>query len=374
MDSGLSRLIAISKNSELRKHVKTLQIQDDCMINDPYNTSHPLRSSEIWPRDTSGHVLTQQIGVETLRGILAERHLCPENIIVRDYRIARMNFNLCPETTKTVDYRINLKHSHDPEPVAALAKEIVHDLDLPITSIEMRVVDNPPVSKNSIFFLWEGQTGQSPTIHSPEIWDVFINLLPSYEDSIAGPFSLLRSAKLNVADYWFENILRHAVNLEVLQLTKSSAWDIVSQPSDTCPFRLRKLDISKTEINADTILSILANSKDSLTELCVGFIHLKEGNTWANLLLVIADRFPNLTGLNIRHLWDGQVKTGGAKALYFDANEINDEWRSSLVLRERGPPNVRRVIGVSYEGPHVAEVLRNLAIHSKSRTRLFEVE
>lgn len=122
MGSSLPRLIAISQDPELRTHVRTIEVQDDCAINDPYNTSHPLRSSEIWPRDTNGHVLTQQIGVKTLRDILTEGSLCPENILMRDYRIASVNFAVCPETARTVDYRIHLKTSTTPEPAAALAK------------------------------------------------------------------------------------------------------------------------------------------------------------------------------------------------------------------------------------------------------------
>ncbi|KAH0283303.1 hypothetical protein M436DRAFT_85990 [Aureobasidium namibiae CBS 147.97] len=376
MDSSLSRLIAISEDPELRKYVKTIRVQDDCSINDPYNTSDPLHSSEIWPRDTSGYVLTQQIGVNTLRDILAEGKLCPENIIIRDHRIASVNFAVCPETTKTVDYRIHLRNSPGREPVAAFAKEIVCDLALPITYIEMRAVDHLPPSKDSMLFLWAKQSNEHRALGSPELWDVCMKLLPSCENStaIAGPFSLLRSAELNVASYWLEQILLHAVNLKRLQLQGSSPWDIPPHPSQTCSFRLTELKISRAAINAGTILSILVNSSDTLTKLCFEWVRLKEESTWAVLLPTIADRFPNLTVINIQYLRNGEVGTGNSRVVCFDEDEFDGEWRSSMILHEKRRLSLKRVIGVSYEGPHVAAVMRNLALHSKALSRLFEVD
>lgn len=375
MDSSLSRLTAISQDPELRTHVKTIQVQDNCATNDPYNTSNPLRLSEIWPRDTSGHVLTQQIGVKNLRDILTEGSLCPENIIIRDYRIASVNFAVCPETTRTVDYRIHLRKSTTPESAAALAKEIVSDLDLPITSIEMRAVDHVPPSKDSMLFEWARQTNEPRALGSPEIWDVCLRLLPSYKGSIAsaGPFPLLQSAELNVATHWLEQIAHHAVDLKRLQLRGSSGWDILSQSSQTCAFRLTSLTISRAAIHADTILSVLANSGDTLTELCFEWVHLKEGNTWANLLPSIADSFPNLTIINIRYLWNGEARTGNSKIICFDPEEFDDEWRSILTLHEKKRLGLERVVGISYQGSHVARVLRDMALHSKALKHLFEV-
>lgn len=375
MGSSLPRLIAISQDPELRTHVRTIEVQDDCAINDPYNTSHPLRSSEIWPRDTNGHVLTQQIGVKTLRDILTEGSLCPENILMRDYRIASVNFAVCPETARTVDYRIHLKTSTTPEPAAALAKEIVSNLNLPITSIEMRAADHVPPSKDSMLFEWARQTNEPCALGSPEIWDVCLRLLPSYKGSIAaaGPFSRLQSAELNVATYWLEQISYHAVGLKRLQFRGSSSWDILPHPYRTCPFRLTTLTISRAAIHADMILSVLANSSDTLTELCFEWVHLKEGNTWANLLPSIADRFPNLTIINIRYLWNGEARTGNSNIICFDPDEFDDEWRSILTLHEKKRLGLERVVGISYQGPHVARVLRDMALHSKALKHLFEV-
>lgn len=375
MDASLSRLVAISEDPELRKHVKTIQIQDDCAINDPYNTSHPLRSSEIWPRDSSGHVLTQQIGIQTLRHIMAASDLCPENIIIRDYRIASVNFAVCPETTKTLDYRIHLKGSHDPGPAAALAREIVQDLTLPITSIEMRAVDHLFPPKDSILFLWAKQTNEHRALGCPEIWDVCVKFLPNDQDSIAiaGPFSLLQSAELNVGVYWLEQILHYAVNLERLTLKGPSAWDLLPHPLHI-PFRLTKLTISRATIHADTVMWILSSSSDTLTELCFEWLHLKEGNTWAHLLPIIADRFKTLTVINIKNLWNGEARTGKSKIICFNADRFDDEWRSTLTLHKKARRGVERVVGVGYEGPHVARVLRNLAVHSEALQRLFEID
>jgi len=375
MDSSLSRLIAISEESELRRYVKTIQVQDDCTTNDPYNTSDPLHSSEIWPRDTSGYILKEQIGLEVLRTILAEGKLCPESIIIRDYRIASVNFAVCPETTRTVDYRVDLKNSLGREPAAALAKEIVQDLALPIISIEMRAVNYLPPSEDSMLFLWAKQN-ENRALGSPEIWDVCIKLLPSCEDSttLRGPFLLLQSAELNVATYWSEQIHRHAVNLKRLQINGSSAWDIPSLPSQTCSFQLAELKISRAAIDADTILSILANSSNTLTILCLEWARLKEGSTWANLLPTIADRFPNLTAIKIQYLRNGEVSTETSRIVCFEADELDYEWRSSITLHEKRRLDVKRVVGVSYEGPHVAAILRNLALHSKTLNRRFEVD
>ena len=311
MDLSLARLVEISKDVELRRSVKTIQVQDDCAINDPYNSSRPLHSSEVWPRDTSGYVLTQHIGMEVLRTILAEGTLRPENIIIRDHRIASVNFAVCPETTRTKDYRVDLKNSSGREPAAALAKEIVQDLALPIISIEMHAVTYLPPSEDSLLYLWAKQSNEQRALGSPEIWDVCLKLLPSCEDStnLRGPFSLLQSAELNVATYWFEQIQRHAVNLKRLQLNGSSAWDIPSHPSQTFPFQLTELKISRATIDADTILSILANSSDTLTNLCLEWARLKEGSAWANLLPTIADRFPNLTAIDVQYLRIGEVST-----------------------------------------------------------------
>lgn len=355
MDSSLARLVAISNDPELRKCVKSIQVQDDCAINDPYNTSDPLHSSEIWPRDTSGYILTQQIGVKMLRDILAEGKLCPENIIIRDYRISSVNFAVCPETTRTVNYRIHLENSPGPDPAAVLAKEIVCNLALPIASIEMRAVNYLPPSENSMLYLSAKQSSEQRALGSPEIWDVCIKLLPSCEDSttLRGPFSLLQSAELNVATYWFEQIQRHAVISKRLQSDGSSAWGRPALSSHTGLSQLTELKISRAAIDADTILSILVNSNDTLTELRFEWVRLKEGSSWANLLPTIADRFPNLTAINIQNPWNGEARTGNSKVICFDGDELNDEWRSSMTLHETKRLDLKRVVGVSYEDPHV---------------------
>jgi len=375
MDSSLSRLLAISEDAELRRYVKTIQVQDECASNDPYNSSRPLSSPEVWPRDTSGFILTQQIGVKILRTILAEGTLRPENIIIRDYRIASVNFAICPETTRTVDYRVDLKNSPGREPAAALAKEIVQDLALPITSIEMRAVNYLPPSEDSMLYLWAKQN-ENRALGSPEIWDVCIKLLPSCEDSVAtgGPFSLLQFAELNVATYWLEQIRRQAVNLKRLQLDGSGVWDTLPHPSQTSVFQLTDLSISRAAIDADTILSVLANSSDTLTNLCLEWARLKEGSTWANVLPTIADRFSNLTVINVQYLRNGEVGTENSRIVCFEADELDYEWRSSMTLHEKKRLDVKIVVGVSYEGPHVAAVLKNLALHSKALNRRFEVD
>lgn len=375
LDSSLARLVEISKGVELRGYVKTIQVQDDCSINDPYNSSHPLHWSEVWPRDTSGYVLTQQIGVKILRNILAEGTLRPENIIIRDYRIASVNFAVCPETTRTVDYRTHLKNSPGREFAAALAKEIVQDLALPITSIEMRAVNYLPPSEDSMLYLWAKQNGNR-ALGSPDIWDVYIKLFPSYDHSttLRGPFSVLQSAELNVATYWFEQIQRHAVNLKRLQLNGSGVWDALPHPSQTFVFQLTELSVSRVAINADTILSILANSSDTLTDLCLEWARLKEGNTWPKLLSTIADRFSNLTAINIQYLRNGEVSIENSRIVCFEADEFDYEWRSSITLHEKKRLDVKIVVGVSYKGPHVAAVLKNLALHSEALNRRFEVD
>lgn len=112
---------------------------------------------------------TRQIGVGILRNILVEGKLYPEKIIIRDYRIGSANFAVCPETTRTVGYRIHFRHLLDPTPAAALANEIVQDLFLPITSIEMRAVDYLPPSRDCIPFLWATQTHEPRALSCPEI-------------------------------------------------------------------------------------------------------------------------------------------------------------------------------------------------------------
>ena len=114
MALDLQKLETLVAREELREYVKVLCIEDD--FDEDAETATP-ETPNIWPRDRNGKVITEVLGLKSLKSMLLARHLCPDKIEIRDRRTM-----LAPS---------------DPEVAGALARDILEGADLAITSISM---------------------------------------------------------------------------------------------------------------------------------------------------------------------------------------------------------------------------------------------
>lgn len=302
--------------------------------------------------------------------MLVDKRLRPETIKIRDYRIALMNLRWCSETTKTRDYRAGTTINSDPEPAAAaaaLARDIIDGADLAIVSVSMRSV-NLPLSDDSILHvpkLAQGQTHMC--LSGPRVLDMTISLSPQHQGQGVG-FSFLRSAELKVAPYWLEQVLYHAPILEDLNLSLGGS------PRDTAVFadipipKLKHFELHGTHSawHAHSILAILANSKHTLTHISLIQVTLNQGSTWRELLSSIGADFHKLTSLHLRFPRQNTVSQAISEAvsfLGFTEDAVAEECRSGLELREKGPPDQRRLTWVLYRGPSAGAVMVSLAAY-----------
>lgn len=187
-----------------------------------------------------------------------------------------------PETIKIRDYRKG-NATASPEPATTLARGILDGANLAVVSI---------------------------CIHkeSQSVIEATVRLSPQHQGQGVG-FSMLSSAKLclasNAASYWSEQLFYHAPILEDLTLSFDKPWSAQhdSMLSAGKPnLKLVQLNLSMSILPAHIVLTILANSKHSMTGVSFSLMKLSQGSTWRALLSNIGSDFPGLTSFNLKFL------------------------------------------------------------------------
>lgn len=347
----------ISQHTWLRSFVKKIRIEDDCEANDPWNTSEPLRSEDIWPRDDSGNVRSSQIAVASLRWMLEQRLLQPETLKVRDYLINQGNFMLCPETTRTRDYRIGYgKPESQFEVVSALARDLTDGLDIAIISVDMKTGALKP-SDDSIFKSGKVKT-ERILVGPPRITEVSIYLCPEYQGQGVG-LSMLRSALLHTDPYWTDLILRSAPELEDLEIWSSRPVDRFLITENRIA-KLKRLSMHHLLLDQRTILALLANSKDTLTTLHLGMIVLIGHDSWKDLLSIVGREYPKLTEFRFVVLRQGGPLGHAVDLIGLNKDQVPEQCRPGLDMPFKGPPENKRLTRITYQEPDAESVLIEL--------------
>ena len=322
MGSDLTKLEEISANANLRKYVKHIYIQEDCERMDGLPFGYlPEESpredpSHIWPRNDAYFVNSDEIGVAKLRTMFLEKRFTPETITVRDIR--RGNITACVQ------------------PAGALARDILHGADLAAVSVRIYKTSHSSV-------------------------EAIIDLSPEHQGQGVG-FSMLNSAVVifarNDTSYWSEQLFYNAPNLEDLQVTFETKW---SSEKDTmfsarAPIvKLKQVDFVASKLSTQAALTMLANSKHSLTSVSFRLASLSRGSTWRQLLSNIATDFPNLNFFQLKFLLEDA--SGSIKFQGLNKEQVAEEYRSGLEIFERGPTDKRRISWVRYSGPGAGIIL-----------------
>jgi hypothetical protein len=124
LGSDLESLRDLSLHNELSKFVTTIQIQDEWEANDPGpmiagpDAGPPAEAVHIWPRDKDRIVQSREIGIMDLRDMLIDLKFRPEMIAIRDFRGGNV--------------------ACDPQPCAALARDLLEDVGMAVKSFAFR--------------------------------------------------------------------------------------------------------------------------------------------------------------------------------------------------------------------------------------------
>lgn len=322
----MRKLEEISMNADLRKYVKTLCIEDDREREDiqlsllgpqmysPTNTSH------IWPRDDAQLVKSSGIGIARLKAMFMEGRLHPETIKIRDYRGGITEISI--------------------EPTAALLKDILDGANLAVVSIQIKKKIEPLV---------EATVRLSPERQGQ---NVAFSTLQSTE------FCLGSSA----TSYWSNQFFYHAPVLVNLKLSFDKPWNpqVDSMLSTGAPvFKLKQFELSTSILPAHTVLTILAKSKQSLTDLSFSVMKLSRGSNWRELLSTIGSEFSALRSFNLKFL--SEDESGAIKFEGIGKERIDRDYGPGIEIFERGPQDNKRITWVRYKGSCAGSVLQFIA-------------
>lgn len=322
MALDLQKLEALVTREELREYVKVLYIEDDFDEDLDIATTE---TTNIWPRDSNGKVISEALGVERLKSILLARHICPEKIEIHDRRTM-----LAPS---------------DPEVAGALARDILDGADLAMISINMRR-ETPTTTIISAEFSTERQ-GQGVG------------------------FSLLHRAELRLNDdfssYWSTQIFYYAPALEQLELSfqepgRMRKSDQLVSPTMPLP-KLQRLEISVAVLSAQTVMAILSNSRHSLTSISFCRVELFQESTWRELLGSIGSEFPRLISFDFEGLAEGAIGERKVRFRGLSRDSVDERYRIGLELYQKGPADARVVYGVRFQGDGASVLLRTIAAH-----------
>ncbi|KFY64868.1 hypothetical protein V496_02969 [Pseudogymnoascus sp. VKM F-4515 (FW-2607)] len=323
MADDLSRLQMLTTYVQIRDFVKVICLEDD---SEELEETSPSESSVIWPRHENGQVAASAIGVGRLKTMLAGQQLRPDRLKIRDTRRFGVGSN--------------------PEIAANLARIILDGADLAVTAFTLRM------------------ESAMTTIITAE--------LSAEHQGQGRGFSILRKADLrlnqNLNSYWADQILLHAPALKELLL---SFW----QPrniSYTLPIivdgipwpALEKLELSTARLSAPSIMTMLSNSKLSLTGISFRLMTLGNDSAWAELLSRISNEFPHLTSFKLTNLSEGSVaRQSTISFLDLDKDPVVIEpYKTGLKLVRRNPVgHPKRIPSVVYEGPNADHLLRIVA-------------
>ena len=311
MGPSLQKLSALAGRKKLRRFLKTIYIQD--------GDSLP-GELELWPRNTFDGVAAYMIGVEALRRLFLSQLLCPTTIEIHDVRTSLS--------------------SSDPEVSAKFAADILENSTLAVASVSVRRT-------------------------SPQITIITLQLDAQHQGQCVG-FSKLRSAELKLnydfESEWATNVLYHSPFLEDLKLSFSQSSRkpplstlLPASHGDRMP-RLKRMEFCSASLCTQGVITMLTNSRHSLSHLSFRLSSLAEGSTWQDLLIQISNEFSGLTSFSLKLLAQGGL--GGGKVRFYGLdNCISDRYQSGLELVWKGRPDNRWVNGISYQGPQGSHVL-----------------
>ena len=318
--SDVEKLQEISMSAELRKHVKSIYIQDGCQRSNRWT---PYRDSP--QKDNTQMIKTDAMGVKTLKTILADCRLCPESIHIRDHRLS-------------------INHMR-PEPIADLAQEIYDGANLAILSLNIQ---------------------QS---HA-DITKVDLEFSKQHQGQNVG-FSMLRSGILrfrsNLPTYWIDRVLFGSPSLVSLTITifsQFSAQKLESiLSSKTIIPQLEHLSLTAvSEISAQSILTILGSSKTSLIDLSFQRIMLCDDLTWPELLHRIGADFPHLKSFSIIGPVEQRATNGRfLKFVLSSKDELAEEYRAGLDFGGVHETKFPRIGRWRYNGANAGEFIKVMA-------------
>ncbi|KAL5350494.1 hypothetical protein ACLOAV_004063 [Pseudogymnoascus australis] len=323
MGDDMSRLQMLATCVQIRDFVKVICLEDDY---DEFEETSPSESSVIWLRHENGQVAAEAIGVGRLKTMLAAQQLHPDRLEIRDKR----------------NYRV---HSN-PEIAAILARIILDGSDLAVTAFILRK-------------------------ESPMTTIITAELSAEHQGQGIG-FSILRKADLrlnqNLNSYWADQILLHAPALKELSLSFWQPLNISYRLPiivDGIPWpALEKLELSTARLSAPSIMTMLSNSKQSLTGISFRLMTLGNDSAWAELLSRIGNEFPHLTWFELANLSEGPIdRFSNITFLALDNDSVVPErYKTGLKLLRKNPIGApKRIPRVEYEGPDADHVLRIVA-------------
>ncbi|TVY52960.1 hypothetical protein LCER1_G005308 [Lachnellula cervina] len=321
MADDLSRLQMLATCVQVREYVKVICVEDDF---DEFEETSLSESSIIWPRHEDGQVAVETLGEELLKSMLAAKQLLPDRLEIRDKRTSRA--------------------PSDPETAALLARNILDGADLAITAFSVRK-------------------------ESPMTTIIAAELSAEHQSQGTG-FSILRKAELclnhNLNSYWANQILFHAPALKELSLSFFQPHNIPRITpfvlSDMSLPKLEKLELSMAILPVKSIMAILSQSEQSLTDISFRLITLVNNSPWAELLNRISNEFPHLARFKLTHLSEGPIGQSQVTFPGLDkVSVVGEPYRNGLKLLQKGPAGNKRIPGVEYRGPDANHVLRIVA-------------
>jgi hypothetical protein len=255
LGSDLQSLRDLSLHEELSKYVTTIQIEDDWEANDPGpmiagpDAGPPADAAHIWPRNKDRTIKAEEIGVADLKDMLIGLKFRSEIITIRDFHGGNI--------------------ACDPEPCAALARDLLQDVGMAVKSFAFRRDHN-----------------------SYGALEVTLTFFPQDQGQNIGP-AKLQSAQFiltrNVGSYWQEQVLGAA---DPLNLTVAYAEP---QPDADAPFavgmpapKLASLDIVRREVSSRAVLDLISNSETCLKSISFHMVKLIDDTSWSSLLSQIA--------------------------------------------------------------------------------------
>ena len=158
-------------------------------------------------------------------------------------------------------------------------------------------------------------------------------------------------------------MFRHAPRLDKLTLSIPGSWDTILSADVPVP-EMKQLCFFRTKLHAQTILTVLANSKHSLTEMFFLGTTLDQGEglTWPELLSSIGDGFPNPTSFKLVCIKRADTRRVRFKG--YRKDRIADEYRSGFILCKEGRSSPSTLSSVRYVGPNAGVVLKTVASYA----------
>ena len=386
MGSDIENLQSFAEDEHLSGLLETIIIHDNCENLDPYATrrlpiiGHPYT---IWPRDETGRVIPDKIGIESLTRMLRTGQLLPKTIKIRDYDIRR--HNLCyDQSDPELIYAGELVLAKAPSwtsshSTAVMAKDLVRDAKVSITSFAIAYVDWPmgeiPSELDTPYTidsqLYHGRMIAHSQVNSlgvPLVTEATMVLSPEYEGQETD-FSSLRSVELRLeqqdeTDYWLEQIFYKAPALQTIKLTLGRSCTFCLAADMVVP-ALTSFELSRLSTSAEQILAMISHSKKTLTRISLRSISMDEESAWRGLLSSIASEFTALNSFAVTGVFHH-----GERATRLDfhpaIDHIPQEFRAGLKYREKAPE--KRVTGMSYDGPNATQLLGILSSHGYMQT------